>query len=94
MKKASAKVDESVKQISEVDLPAVVDEIDNAAEARQTTPEPVITEEPVIVSPVKVRPMTPVSTEDYSKKEAQRPKFDKIKAKVESKKEEAADKFK
>jgi tetratricopeptide (TPR) repeat protein len=94
MKKASAKVDESVKQISDADLPAVVDEIDSAAEAKLATPEPVITEEPKIVSPVKVRPMTPVSTEDYSKKEAQRPKFDKIKGRIESKKEEAADKFK
>lgn len=53
-----------------------------------------ITEEPKAASPEKLRPQTPRTTEDYSKKETQRPKFDKIKAKVEAKKDEAAAKFK
>ena len=35
-----------------------------------------------------------MSTADYEKKEAQRSKFEKIKARIEAKKEEAAAKFK
>ena len=41
-----------------------------------------------------MRPQTPISTEDYEKKEAQRSKFEKIKTRIESKKDEAAAKFK
>lgn len=34
-------------------------------------------------SPVKLRPQTPVSPSDYLKKEEQKPKFDKIKLRIE-----------
>lgn len=41
-----------------------------------------------------MRPQTPVSSADYQKKESQRPKFEKIKDRVDKKKEEAAGRFK
>lgn len=71
-------------------------EFKDAAFQPEPTSQP---EEPVIeevkpVSPTKIRPQTPVSPGDYDKKEAQRPKFDKVKQRVEQKKEEAATKFK
>jgi len=42
----------------------------------------------------KARPTSAYSPEDYKKKETQRPKFDKLRVKIDSKKDEAASKFK
>ena len=58
--------------------------------------EPDVTEQiEKVTAPVKVRPQTPIIREaDYKKKEDQKVKFEKIKSKIESKKEEAAAKFK
>jgi hypothetical protein len=41
-----------------------------------------------------LRPQTPKTSADYDKKEGQRPKFDKVKERIEVKKGEAASEFK
>lgn len=79
---------DAVKQ----NLPEIIDD----SEEPIIQDEALNAEEPVESEPIqpKVRPQTPVSNEDYEKKEAQRAKFEKIKARIETKKEEAAANFK
>ena len=109
MKKQSSKVEEITQDLKKIDQSAFIEIEKNLGDIKDDLQENINTiaeqvqakeEEEIVIpshkqeSPVKLRPQTPVSPSDYLKKEEQKPKFEKIKVRIEQKKEEAAQKFK